>query len=96
MKKLAFKDNIKRKQIKKEEKRLFIIKQISKNLCFKKNFRLNTIEKSQNNTSRTKLSNRCIQTINKKTTNKLSKFSRMIFLKTIRSGFVSGFKKASW
>ena len=46
--------------------------------------------------SEVSLSNRCVLTINKKRFNKLTTFSRHIFLKLIRSGKIYGLKRSIW
>lgn len=99
MKKLFTKDLKNRIKIKEIELKHFIFKQISTNLNFSKIIRLNATNKlidlsSQN--SKTKLSNRCIKTVNKKTFHKFSKFSRTVFLKLIKNGQISGIRKSSW
>lgn len=99
MKKLFSKDKKNRTSVKKQELKTFILKQIVKNLNFSKitrwkaNYKLFHLKK---NVSKTHLSNRCIKTINKKTFHKFSSFSRMVFLKLVKSGMVSGMRKSSW
>jgi ribosomal protein S14 len=99
MKKLIERDKKLRREIKKTEKQHFILKSISKNLKmftlirWKAFVKLETLTKKA---SRVALSSRCIQSSNKKRYSKLTKFSRHIFLKLIRSGNVSGIQKSSW
>ena len=52
---------------------------------------LSTIYKNKNS-----FNNICLYSINKKKYNKLTNFSRHIFLKLIRSGQIHGMKKSSW
>ena len=100
MKKIVIKDKQKRRFFYKQEKQYFILNLISKNLKIKKIVRLNVIEKKHDNfflnTFKTQFVNKCTLTANKKRTNKITNFSRIEFLKIIRKGFISGFKKASW
>lgn len=99
MKKLLEKDKKYRKNIKIAENRHFILKSIVKNLNFFTLVRWNAFLKlkSLSNTfSKISLINRCLLSVNKKRFNKLTGFSRHIFLKIIRSGNVSGIKKSSW
>ena len=55
--------------------------------------KLNTLSKNNSNVS---LSTRCLYSINKKRFNKVTPFSRHVFLKLIRSGQISNVQKASW
>jgi len=99
MKKLLEKDKKLRLKIKKNETKQFILKSISKNLNFFVLIRWNALLKLKNlnsKSSHTSLSPRCLASINKKRYNKLTNFSRHIFLKLIRSGSISGMQKASW
>ena len=99
MKKLLEKDKNLRLKIKKMEKQQFIWKSIFKNFNFFVLIRWNAFLKfktfSKNN-SKVSISSRCIYTINKKRFNKLTNFSRHVYLKLIRSGNVSGLQKSSW
>ena len=99
MKKLLAKDKKKRIIIKKLELQHFILKQISINNNFHKTTNWNALNKLSclpKSSSKTYLSNRCITTINKKKFHKFSNFSRMVFLKFARNGFISGLRKSSW
>ena len=99
MKKLVAKDKKNRKIIKQSELKHFILKQISTNSNFLKTVRWNALHKLSNiskKNSKTIISNRCIQTNNKKTFHKFSIFSRIIFLKLVKSGYISGIRKSSW
>jgi ribosomal protein S14 len=99
MKKLLEKDKALRIRIKTSEKQHFILKSIFKNTNFfvlirwKAFLKLKTLGFENSNVS---VASRCLQTINKKKFNKLTLFSRHVFLKLIRSGLISGMKKASW
>ena len=99
MEKLLYKDKKLRKNIKKNELQYIVLKSIFKNLNFFTLIRWNAFGKlsqlaQQNN--KTAITNRCIYSINKKRFNKLTKSSRHIFLKLIRSGVVHGIRKSSW
>ena len=99
MKKLFAKDRRNRKIVKQLELKHFILKQISINSNFLKTVRWNALYKLSNtseNGSKTVISNRCIQTINKKTFHKFSNFSRTVYLKLVKSGYISGIRKSSW
>ena len=99
MKKLLEKDKKIRKEIKKLEKKKFILKAISNNsnlsdlIKFKAFNKLNYM---QNKTSKSFISDRCIATINKKKFNKLTHYSRIILLKLARNKNIYGLNKASW
>ena len=99
MKKLIEKDKKIRKEIKKLEKLFFILKMIQNNLNlpyitqFKASYRLNKIQKKA---SKTKISNRCIATINKKKFGKFSNYSRIFSLKLAQNKKIYGLTKASW
>jgi ribosomal protein S14 len=99
MKKLFAKDRENRKILKQLELKHFILKQISTNSNLLKTIRWNALYKLSNmskKSSKTLLSNRCVQTINKKTFNKFTHFSRTVFLKLVKSGYISGMRKSSW
>lgn len=99
MKKLFAKDRENRKTLKQLEFEHFILKQISTNSNFLKAIRWNALHKlstMSKKSSKTLLSNRCVQTINKKTFNKFTYFSRTVFLKLVKSGYISGMRKSSW
>ena len=98
MKKLFAKDKKKRQFIKQLELKHFILKQISTNSNFIKTICWNALHELNCNKkgSKTTLSNRCVKTINKKTFHKFSKFSRIVFIKLIRTGQISGMRKSSW
>ena len=99
MKKLFAKDKENRKSVKQSELEHFVLKQISTNSNFIKTVRWNALYKLSNlskKNSKTIISNRCVQTINRKTFHKFSNFSRMVFLKLVKSGYISGIRKSSW
>ncbi len=99
MKKLFAKDKKNRKTIKQLELKHFILKQILTNSNFVKTTRWNALYKLSNmykQSSKTVISNRCVQTINKKTFHKFTNFSRTVFLKLVQSGYISGMRKSSW
>ena len=99
MKKLFAKDKENRKRVKQLELEHFILKQISTNSNFLKAVRWNALHKLSNlpkQSSKTILSNRCVKTINKKTFHKFTNFSRTVFFKLVKSGYISGMRKSSW
>ena len=99
MKKLLEKDKKVRKKIKKFKKKKFILKTISNNLNLPDLVRFNAfnnLNEMPKNTSKTFISNRCVNTINKKKFNKLTNYSRIIFLKLARHKSIYGLNKSSW
>jgi ribosomal protein S14 len=99
MKKLIEKDKKLRLEIKKNEKQHYVLKSIFKNFNFFTLVRWNAYLKLKNLTktnSSVALSYRCLTSVNKKRFNKLTTFSRHIYLKLIRSGNIYGFQKSSW
>lgn len=99
MKKLFTKDKKNRKIVKNLELKHFILKQISTNSNFLKTTRWNAIYKLSSlpkKSSKTVISNRCVKTVNKKTFHKFTNFSRTVFLKLAKSGYISGMRKSSW
>ena len=99
MKKLLAKDKKIRLKISKNQKNCFILISIFKNLNFSPLIRWKAFLKLQeikHQYSEVSLSNRCVLTINKKRFNKLTTFSRHIFLKLIRSGKIYGLKRSIW
>lgn len=99
MKKLIERDKKLRLEIKKNEKQHYVLKSIFKNFNFFILVRWNAYLKLKSLTktnSSVALSYRCLTSINKKRFNKLTVFSRHIFLKLIRSGNISGLQKSSW
>ena len=99
MKKLLEKDKKIRFDLDQNEKNHLVLMSIFKNLNFKDLTRWNAflkLKQIQNKNSKTSLSNRCLVSLNKKRFNKLTTFSRYIFLKLLRSGKVSGFRRSNW
>jgi ribosomal protein S14 len=99
MKKLILKDKKLREQIKNSETLHFILKSIFKNSNFFTLIRWKAFTKLKSlgfNNSKISVSPRCLKTFNRKKFNKLTFFSRHVFLKLIRSGKITGMKKASW
>lgn len=99
MKKLLIKDKKLRICLKKNEKLFFILQNILNNSNFSKFIRWKAILKLKllnYHQSKSLLTNRCVETINKKRFNKLTIYSRHLFLKLIRQGKIYGFQKASW
>lgn len=99
MKKLLEKDKNIRKKIYNYEKKIFIFKSISHNLNFfnlirwKANFNRSLLPTKS---SKTFLTNRCVKTIHKKKFNKLTNFSRMVFLKLVKANQINSIYKSSW
>ena len=88
-----------RNSVNNDEKLKFVFKTIERNLNFFRILRWNAgfnTKKISYNSSKTRISNRCILTISKKRLNKLSNFSRIIFLEKVRSGNISGVQKSCW
>ena len=100
MKKLFTKDIKRRINFFKNEKKIFILNLIFNNFNFLLNIRLKAFLKInsmfKNKYFKTTFSNRCIYSFNKKRFNKLTLFSRNIFLKLIRHGKIHGIVKSSW
>lgn len=99
MKKIFAKDKKNRNVVKQLELKHFVLKQIYNDSNFSKITIWNSLNKLTNlnkRSSKTYISNRCVKTINKKTFNKLSNFSRQVFFKLVKSGQISGMRKSSW
>ena len=99
MKKLLEKDKKLRFRIKQIEKKNFILKSIFKNMNFFILIRWNAFLKLKNvsnNAYKISLSNRCLETKNRKRFSKLTTFSRQIFLSNLRFGKIHGIGKSSW
>lgn len=99
MKKLLAKDKKIRKTIKNLEKKKFILKSIQNNSNFCNLIRLNTfykLSKLPNYSSKVFVSNRCVETINKKKFTNLANFSRIVFLKLAKNGSIHGMQKFYW
>jgi ribosomal protein S14 len=99
MKKFIQKDKKNREFVKQFEFSRFILKSIIKNASYSNMTRWNAVlllAELPVNSSEIRLINRCIITGNKKRVNNLYNYSRMVFLKLIRSGYISGIKKSTW
>jgi ribosomal protein S14 len=99
MKKLLEKDKKLRHQVKLIENQHFVLKSIFKNFNLFTLVRWNAFLKLKlltKNNSKISITNRCLQGINRKRFNKLTTFSRHIFLKLVRSGLITGMRKSSW
>lgn len=99
MKKLLEKDKKLRKHVHLLDQQHFVLKSIIKNFNIFALIRWNAFLKlkvlSEKN-SKISTINRCLATINRKRFNKLTGFSRHVFLKLVRSGKISGIRKSSW
>jgi ribosomal protein S14 len=99
MKAILEKDKNLRLKLSKVENKHFILKSIIKNfnlfilIRWNAFLKLNLLTKSKSKISTT---NRCLFSYNKKRFNKLTGFSRHVFLKKIRSGEINGMRKSSW
>ena len=99
MKKLVEKDKKVRKKVKKLEKQKFIFQTISNNSNLSNLIRFNAFYNLNHlpiRASKTFVSNRCVNTFNKKKSNKLTRFSRIIFLRLARNKKIHGLTKSSW
>ena len=99
MKKLIEKDKNTRKTIRILQKKTFILKIIRNNAGLPLLIKLNASNKShyfKKNTSKALISNRCIATINKKKFTKWVHYSRIFFLKLIKTKKIHGLTKTSW
>lgn len=99
MKKIFAKDKNYRKQVARNELHIFTLKQISSNLANSKLIHWNSLKtllKIPKQRSKTHVSNRCIQTINRKSFHKFSSFSRIVFIRLAKLGQISGLRKSSW
>ena len=97
MNKLIQSDKKKRLKYLKFEKKNFILKNIFKNVNFISLMRFNSFLLLSNfpkNSYRTQIKNRCILTGRRSSFNKKYRFSRLIFLELIRTGFFSGLNKS--
>ena len=99
MKKLIAKDKKLRLKLKTQEKQYHVLKSIFQNTNLLNLVRWNAyiqLKTLGKNNSFVSLSPRCVYTMNKKRFNSSTSFSRYVLLKLIRSGKLSGFRKASW
>lgn len=99
MKKLILKDKKLRFKLKEQEKQYFILKAIFQNSNLFNLVRWNAYVQLKllgKTNSKVAIVPRCVHTINKKRFNSFAPFSRYVLLKLIRSGKLSGIRKASW
>ena len=99
MKKILIKDKKVREWIKKLERKKFVLKSIQNNSNFCNLIRLNTLYKLSSlpiRSSKSLVSNRCVETINKKKFTSITNFSRVIFLKLAKDGSIHGLRKSYW
>jgi ribosomal protein S14 len=99
MKKLIQKDKKNRLNLNTIETKKFVLKAIITNMNFSSLIRWNAVFKFSGllpNGSPVFMVNRCILTGRKKRINRLYKFSRIVFLKLARSGYIHGIKKSTW
>ena len=86
-------------KLKNQEDKYFILKSICQNFDFFTLLRWKAFSFFiflMETKSKVSISFRCVYTINRKRFSTLAPFSRHILLKLIRTGNISGFKKASW
>jgi ribosomal protein S14 len=99
MKKLVKKDKKNRNCLFDAEIKRFILKNIMKNNNFSMILRLKALLKLSEELKKSSsifFVNRCVFTGRRKRINKFYSFSRIMFLKLARFGYISGLKKASW
>lgn len=100
MKKLIEKDKITRKRIQESEKEKIILKSINYNNNFFNLIRWKAINSLNKNfiskSSITFISNRCVYTKNKKKFSYITNFSRIIFLRLVKTRSISNIYKSSW
>lgn len=99
MKKIIEKDKKTRIKIKLFEKKKIILKLILFNENFFNLVRLNArilLNQLPTKSSRTFITNRCVNTIHKKKFNKLTNFSRIVFLKLIKNRNINNIYKSTW
>ena len=99
MKTSLYKDKNRRKFYILNEKKLYLMKSLFKNLTKSKNFRLKVFSKLQSKSSYgsiTRLHNRCILTSRPRAIYKDFKMSRLMFRKYASQGKLASIRKASW
>lgn len=99
MKKLITKDRNHSLILKKINKKYFVLKSILKNKHFSifvRNKSVLKLKKLSDLASVVSVSNKCVESINKKRFNKFTLFSRFIYLKLIRNGKIPSISKSSW
>ena len=86
-------------ELKKQEKRYFVLKSIFQNFAFFMLIRWNAcqlLEFSAKINSKVSIIFCCVYTVNKKRFTALMPFSRYVLFKLSQAGQISGLKKASW
>ena len=99
MKKLLRKDYNNRQKSLVNEKQIFILKNFKKSFNFSRDVRYIAncnLEQNFKNNTLIQTINRCVFTARRKRLNSCYNFSRLMFLRLSRSGFIFGLKKASW
>lgn len=97
--KVLQKDKQTRKIIQKYEKKKFILKNINMNFNFFNLIRWNSyinLKFLPSKNSKTFLTNKCIETVHKKKFNKLTNFSRIVFLRLVKTRAINSVYKSSW
>lgn len=99
MKKLTVKDKKLVGKLKTQEQKHFVLKAIYHNSNFFTLIRWNAylrLKSLGEKSSKVSIQFRCLYTVNRERFHVLVPFSRHVFLKLVRSGKVSGFRKSSW
>lgn len=100
MQKLLPKNKHRSYEVKKNELKLKILKSVHANSTIFVLTRWEASLKLQKNTfnfnSFVALSPRCLKTVSKKRYNRITFFSRFVFLNVVRNGLISGMRKAIW
>lgn len=96
MKKLKKKSTRLRSDFKKHELNSKILKNIQINSNLPLPLRWKSYQKREKIGSKTIITNRCVETVSKKSFDKKFKLSRHEFRRSARVGMISGFKKAAW
>lgn len=99
MGKLNYKDKSNRFFLLQQERQRFVLKNVVKNTNFIKLIRWKAfidLNKMLKMSSSIYYVNRCILTGRRKRVNRLYSFSRIMFLRLVRFGYLNGLKKSSW
>lgn len=99
MKKIQRRDKNKRNILKQQELKTKVRKHLKINEKLYAHTRWKIIELinfEKNYNLKISLTNLCIHTLNKKRVNRILNISRWEFLRDVRTGSISGFKKAVW
>ncbi len=99
MKQLLAKDKRFRSKLKLIEKKHFVLKFIFKNFNYSVLVRwlaFLKLELLTKNSSKVSLFNKCLVSKNKKRFNKLTVFSRHVFLKLVKTHVILGIQKSTW